>query len=203
MPSGAKSKTQVAEDIWSQIETEYVTTGTSYRALGKKYGLPYSKVRNYGAEHNWVAKREQCQAKTVQKSIEIISDQQANQIAKALRIGNRILDKIEEALEDIDKVPIKTTVTKKTIERDDDGQAAEVTRTTENYELKKMTVDKAGLRQLAATLKDLKEIKVFCNELDKQEQLARIARLQKDAEKNEEDKEIQVIIGDELEDYSG
>jgi hypothetical protein len=58
-------------------------------------------------------------------------------------------------------------------------------------------------RHLSATIKDLKEIQMIRSDLDMKEQEARIANLQKQAEK--EDKEadpIRVIIEDGIEEYS-
>ena len=58
------------------------------------------------------------------------------------------------------------------------------------------------VRHLASALKDLKDIKGVKSEADIREQEARIAKLQKEAEKEERDNEIQVIIGADAEDYS-
>lgn len=60
-----------------------------------------------------------------------------------------------------------------------------------------------AIRALTAAVKDLKEIQSVKSALDRQEQRARIANLQKQADKTEDNKEpIQVIIGDDLSDYS-
>ena len=62
--------------------------------------------------------------------------------------------------------------------------------------------DKA-IRSLTAAVKDLKEIQGVKSVLDEQEQRARIANLQKQADKTDDNKEpIKVIIGDDLSDYS-
>ena len=61
--------------------------------------------------------------------------------------------------------------------------------------------DRAGIRQLTACIKDLKEIGVFRSELDKAEQMARIKKLQKDAEEEKTDTNITVIIDDEVKKY--
>ena len=58
-------------------------------------------------------------------------------------------------------------------------------------------VDRAGLRQLTAALKDLKEIQMLKSELDRQEQEARIAKLQADAQQrnnDDDDDETGVIL---------
>ena len=64
-------------------------------------------------------------------------------------------------------------------------------------------LDAKGVRALTAAVKDLKEIQSVKSALDEQEQKARIANLQKMADKTEDNKEpIQVIIGGDLMEYS-
>ena len=60
-----------------------------------------------------------------------------------------------------------------------------------------------GLRALTASVKDLRDVLGVKSDLDKQEQRARIANLQKQADKTDDNKEpIKVIIGDDLSEYS-
>lgn len=60
--------------------------------------------------------------------------------------------------------------------------------------------DRAGIRQLTACIKDLKEIGVFRSELDKAEQMARINKLRKDAEEEQTDTTITVKF-ENMDDY--
>lgn len=64
-------------------------------------------------------------------------------------------------------------------------------------------LNEKAIRSLTAAVKDLKEIQSIKSALDEQEQKARIANLQKMADKTEDNKEpIQVIIGGDLMEYS-
>ena len=65
-----------------------------------------------------------------------------------------------------------------------------------------LVVDSQSIRQITASLKDLREIKGYKTELDMQEQMARIEKLRKDVEGDGADKEIKVTIGGDLEVYS-
>ena len=65
-----------------------------------------------------------------------------------------------------------------------------------------LVVDSQSIRQITASLKDLREIKGYKTELDMQEQMARIEKLRKDVEEDGPDKEIKVTIGGDLEVYS-
>lgn len=60
-----------------------------------------------------------------------------------------------------------------------------------------------SLKEFTSALKDLKEIKGFKSDIDIREQEARIAKLQKEAQEEQEDKSIVVQISDDLEEYSG
>ena len=58
------------------------------------------------------------------------------------------------------------------------------------------------IRHLTSALKDLREIKGIKSDIDRREQEARIAKLQKEAEAEEVDKEIRVTIDGDLDLYS-
>ena len=64
-------------------------------------------------------------------------------------------------------------------------------------------LDTKAIRSLTAAVKDLKEIQSIKSDLDEKEQRARIANLEKQADKTDDNKEpIQVIIDGDLIDYS-
>lgn len=152
------NKQEITDSMWEQIKTEYITQSTSYRKLAEKYGIPFSRIRARGQAGGWIEERNQNRRKTVQKSVDAISDYCSEQIVKAHRIGNLMLDKIEQSLESL---------------QPDDRQ---------------------GLKQLTSALKDLKEMKIFVNEMDKREQEARINKLRKDAEDEQKDSTITIVM---------
>ena len=152
---------------WQAIKTEYITTDTSYRKLAQKYGVSTTQICNVGRDEKWVEQREQYLNKTTAKTIEEISQQEANRAARIHTVADKLLNKIEAMV--------------------DSGRP----------------LDTKGIRALTAAVKDLKEIQSVKSALDEQEQRARIANLQKQADKTEDNKEpIQVIIGDDLMEYS-
>ena len=83
-----------------------------------------------------------------------------------------------------------------------DGHAVEVTRSTETYDKKEVAIDRAGLKQLSAVLKDLREIGIFRSELDKKEQEARINKLRKDTEEGSKDTTINVVFEGDMDEYA-
>lgn len=80
---------------WLAIKTEYITTETSYRKLAQKYGVSTTQICNVGREEGWVEQREQFLNKTTAKTLEKISQQEANRAAKIHSVADKLLNKIE------------------------------------------------------------------------------------------------------------
>ena len=134
---------------WQAIKTEYITTQTSYRKLAQKYGVSATQICNVGRDEKWVEQREQYLSKTSAKTLEKISQQEANRAARIHTVADKLLNKIE-AMVDSER-----------------------------------PLDTKGIRALTAAVKDLKEIQSVKSALDEQEQRARIANLQKQANKED------------------
>ena len=134
---------------WQAIKTEYITTQTSYRKLAQKYGVSHVQIGNVGKEEKWVELRRQHLDSTFTKTVEKISQQEANRAAKIHSVADKLLLKIEAMVDSGDVCSEK------------------------------------GLRALTAAVKDLKEIQGVKSDIDKREQKARIATLEKQANKDD------------------
>lgn len=66
-----------------------------------------------------------------------------------------------------------------------------------------LLLDKTALKSLSSTIKDIKDIQNIKTELDIEEQKARIANLRKQAEKDEDSKDVRVEVSEEAVDYCG
>ena len=84
---------------WQAIKTEYITTDTSYRKLAQKYGVSVTQICNVGRDEKWVEQREQFLNKTTAKTLEKISQQEANRAAKIHSVADKLLLKIEAIVE--------------------------------------------------------------------------------------------------------
>jgi len=84
---------------WQAIKTEYITTETSYRKLEKKYGTHYKVIAQRGKSENWGELRAQYRDKTLTKTLDKISRQQADREARILGEADKILQKIESMVE--------------------------------------------------------------------------------------------------------
>ena len=172
---------------WKKIKTEYITTDTSYRKLAQKYGVSYQAICHRSQEEGWIAKREQHKNKTISKTLDRISDKQADKLSRIDELADQLLEKLEQAVGELDRVII--THKQKVV-------TANIETTTEQKEaVEGGIVDRAGLRQLTAALKDIKEVKMLRTALDEQEQEARIANLRRQAQREEDTtNEVEVIF---------
>ena len=84
---------------WQAIKTEYITTETSYRKLAQKYGVSTTQICNVGRDEKWVEQREQYMNNTTAKTLEKISQQQANRAAKVQTVADKLLQKIESLVD--------------------------------------------------------------------------------------------------------
>ena len=184
---------------WQSIKTEYITTQTSYRKLAQKHGVSYQAICHRSKEEGWITLREQHTNKTVSKAIDKISSKKADKMARIDDLADKLLEKLEQAITELDLQLAKHTDKTKTIEYDNDRRPDKPTKETIHEEEKllevKSIVDRQGLKQIASALKDIKEVKMLRSELDRQEQEARIANLRKQADKDEDKtEEIEVVF---------
>lgn len=192
---------------WQAIKTEYITTDTSYRKLAQKYGIHYKVISDRGKNEKWVELRSQHKDKTLTKTLDKISSKKADKMARIDDLADKLLEKLEQAITELDLQLYKHTDKTKVIEYNNSLRPDKPTKETIHEEEKlleaKSIVDRQGLKQIASALKDIKEVKMLRSELDQKEQRARIANLQKQADKTDDNKEpIQVILGDDLMEYS-
>ena len=156
---------------WNEIRKEYIRGGVSYRELAAKYGVPLKNLARRAKEENWVQLRKQSDHKAATKTVEAVAKQNARVDDRINRLANRLIDKLEKAVDELD---METVVQKKTTKNGSEKVTTEqkvVCRDREG------PVDKGGLQQLTNTLRDLKSILDVRSEMDRKEQEARIAAL--------------------------
>ena len=85
---------------WKAIKTEYITTDTSYRKLAQKYGVNHTVIGQRAKKEKWVELRGQHIDKTQTKTLNTISDKQADRAAKLIGVSDLLLNKVKSLLED-------------------------------------------------------------------------------------------------------
>lgn len=170
---------------WNKIKADYIAGGTSYRKLAEKYDVSFNTLKTHAVEEQWYKLRQQKDQKATTKTLEILSDKSANKMTRVLDLTDKLLNKLEQAIEELDIQLYKDVVKTKVIEYNHDLRPDKPTKETIHEEEKvievRSIVDRSGLKAIASSLRDIKEIQMLKSELDKQEQDARIAKLRREA----------------------
>lgn len=172
---------------WKEIKAEYITSDkSSYRKLAEKYDIPLGTLQKRAKKEKWPELKKQSSDRTVAKTITVIEQKQADKLKRIHDITDRLLDKIEKAVDELDIHLAKKTVKTKEIEYNNyerpDKPTREVINETEEIVDYHSIIDRKGAQELSAALKNLKEVQMLKSVLDEKEQEARIAILKKQAE---------------------
>lgn len=195
---------------WEAIKTEYITTTTTYRKLAEKYGVSRVQIGNVGKAEGWVKLRRQHLDKTLTKTVDKISSKKADKMSRIDDLTDKLLEKLEQAITELDLRICTHTDKTKVIEYNNSLRPDKPTKETIHEEEKllevRSIVDRQGLKQIASALKDIKEVKMLRSELDEQEQKARIGKLEREAQREDQDKDstLEVVFdGGDVEAWSG
>ena len=181
----------MADVDWKKIKTDYITDeDLSYTKLSGKYGVSRSTIANRAGKEKWPEQKEQYQNKVVTKTLEKMSEKQANRLTRIQGITDRLLDKLETAVEELNMQFVKRTTKTKEIEYNYDIVPGKPTKETinETEELEEVAslIDRKGLQAIASALRDIKEVQMLKSDLDQQEQEARIRNLRRQADADED-----------------
>ena len=192
---------------WTKIKTEYITTDkSSYRKLAEKYGVSLGTLCKRAQRENWPVLKQQSYDKKVSKTIASVENNQIKKLERILSISDKLLDKIEKAVDELDLQLCKSVEKVKVIEYKNDERPDKPTKETV-HETEKVTeirtiIDRKGAQELASAIKSLKEVQMLKSELDEQEQKARIDKLRKDAMDEQKETEVEVVMGEEVDEYA-
>ena len=114
---------------------------------------------------------------------------------RAQKVAGRLLDRLEQAAEELDKGTVVIKEKKKT---EDGEEIREVTKPG-----RKGMVDRGGLKQLTGVLKDLQDILTWDGSLDAREREARIHKLEQELNRESAAEAITVVLEKEAQDYAG
>lgn len=186
----------MSEVKWDEIKVEYITNSDmSLRKLAKKYGVSVSSIAKRSSDEKWKEQKEQFLNESVTKTLDKIMDQQAQRRARVYRIADRLLDKLEKAVEELDFIAEAVKV--KESEVTTGGIEIETTKERVDYKPGGV-VDRAGAKQITAALKDIKDVQMLRSELDVREQAARVAMLEAKGAEDADDKGIEIAFEDQM-----
>lgn len=111
---------------WERIRAEYISDGTSIRALAEKYGLSKDAVGRRAKAEKWLEARDKTATKVRQKASERIvarkSEELANNAVIAARIRMKLLLRLEN---EIDAMPEGIGTESSIVETDKSGEKRE------------------------------------------------------------------------------
>ena len=167
---------------WDKIRTEYITSDLSLKDISEKYGVQQRLVNTKSAEQGWVDQREKYNAKVVEKAVNKVATKRANQLAKELAIADNISNVLKKALDDAEQFNryIIDTTTRV------DGTEI---RTSEEKTFEK--VDMRALKDAAAALRLVEEMKRSMAGILRVEEINRNRREEKRLKLEEEKLQLQ------------
>ena len=151
---------------WLKIKTDYISGLGNYRELSEKYGVSQSTIRKRAAAEKWSdakeTQRNKIGTKLEQQTAEIIVEQEANRVTRLLSLSDRLADRIEQAIQELDQMQVTHKKKTRTVEYKDHGAPGKPTKEIVSEEEQLLAiqsiVDRKGLQQVASALKNLWEI---------------------------------------------
>ena len=133
---------------WNSIKEDYLLSGESYRKISQRYDVSYGELSKVAAREGWHKERQKLASNSITREERILA------------ISDRLLDKIEKSISELDRCIVKNKEKTKTVEYDCDTKKPinEVVEEKEDIQVIEGMIDKTGLKQLVSTLKDLKDI---------------------------------------------
>ena len=167
---------------WDKLRTEYITSDLSLKDISDKYGVSQRLVNTKSAEQGWVEQRKKYNAKVVEKAVNKVAAKRANQLAKELAIADNISNVLKKALDDAEQFNryIIDTTTRV------DGTEI---RTSEEKTFEK--VDMRALKDAAAALRLVEEMKRSMAGILRVEEINRNRREEKRLKLEEEKLQLQ------------
>lgn len=161
--TSTKKKKYVRRD-WKQLEKEFLLGDyKSLTAFFKEKGISKNKSSNKMTK-TWLEKKQQKEtlktSKIVEKVIEKEANKEANKIVSTKDTATKLLEKINESMEELNKYLAKNTRKTKTIEYNVQVGKPSKEIIDETEELREVIslIDRSGLKQLTSALKDVNDV---------------------------------------------
>lgn len=91
------------ETDWKLIQAEYCTGTSSLRELAKKHGVTASSICMHSKKEGWVKQVEAIEQEISKRTIEHTVQMRVSNNERAMRMTTRLLAKIEESIEVVNK----------------------------------------------------------------------------------------------------
>ena len=193
---------------WEAIKLEYITSDTTYQALANKYGMRMQTVAERSKKEDWRSARKKHKEKIVKRAVRKTEKKEADRLKRIVKAGDRLLAKLEKAINELDIQICKEVEKTKIIEYNNDLRpdkpTKEIIEEKENVKEYKTIIDRRGLQQLSNALNSLRDVQMIRSAMDLEEQRLRIEALKKQAEKEEtaNDQTVKIVFSGEVEEWA-
>lgn len=151
---------------WLKIKNDYINGGGSYRKLAEKHGVSFSTLEKRAREENWKSEKEkQCDkiaTRVRQETEDAIVQKEVKRVERLLSISDKLIDKIERAVAELNQAQVTNKTKVKVIEYKNGKRPDKPTKETitEKEEILAVAsiVDRKGLQQVATALKAVWDI---------------------------------------------
>ena len=144
---------------WQDIRLEYITGDMSYRALGEKYGISRHSVAKRGVREDWLGQRKRHQLEVSREVLRRDTQERISRNQRLQSVADSLIDSLERALQELDIQELRQVEKEKTIDYGNperpDKPTRELIRERESVTRQRGTVDRAGLKQLSAVMREL------------------------------------------------
>lgn len=151
---------------WLAIRNDYINGGGSYRKLAEKYGVSTKSITAHSKAENWPGLKAEQENKTstkvLQETADVIVKNEVERIERLMSISDKMIGKIEKAVEELDLAQVTNKTKTKVIEYKNSKRPDKPTKETieEKEEILAVAsiVDRKGLQQIAMALKAMWDI---------------------------------------------
>ncbi len=161
---------------WISVRSQYVNGHVSLRELAKETGVSYSQIAKVAAREKWADMRGDQRIKVESAANQIIADSMAQDIAQTvidraktlLDLGDQLALQIQRAIGELDRKMVKSKTRTKRVVYDEKcyKPKEETLEETEDIVVADGIVDRQGLQQLTAALKNLRDVMMPLQEGD-------------------------------------
>ena len=92
---------------WNAAKTEYVTTDISYRKIAEKYHVSLTQVAKHASDEKWVEAKKQFLNDTYTGTLAALTAGNTERIKKIINVSDRILSKVENAVDIIEETDMR------------------------------------------------------------------------------------------------
>lgn len=151
---------------WETIKTEYITEPTaSYRILCDKYQVGFSTLSEKAGREEWPRLRREYRESIITKTVNKLSTQEANKLARIIKVSDKLLSKLDRAVDELDLQVLENVSKTKKIEYNAfEKPEKETVNEIKTWTKQQTIIDRRGIQSLASALKDIMDIQMFKEE---------------------------------------